>query len=177
MITTNRTEAFKRDCRIVNMKREYPGYTGEILWLVVSRLSEQQIEEMYTAEIKLFSPYIYMTEEAFAPIIDYKSNDRKNELRAKKMDIYSYEDDIFEAYHPELIINPFEQEDWGELHEAIAMLPEVQRRRIIKRYFDDMSVVQIAEEEGSTRQAVNKSITAALQFLKNFLQQGLQIGG
>jgi hypothetical protein len=32
-----------------------------------------------------------------------------------------------------------------------------------------MSVMQIAEEEGSTRQAVNKSILAALNFLKNIL--------
>ena len=38
----NRTEAFKRDCRIVNMKMEYPGYTGEIMWMVVSDLTEEE---------------------------------------------------------------------------------------------------------------------------------------
>ena len=39
---TNKTEAFKRDCRIVNMKMEYPGYTGEIMWIVVSDLTEEE---------------------------------------------------------------------------------------------------------------------------------------
>ena len=43
---TNKTEAFKRDCRVVNMKCEYPGYTGDIQWMVVSELTEEQIEEI-----------------------------------------------------------------------------------------------------------------------------------
>jgi hypothetical protein len=32
-----------------------------------------------------------------------------------------------------------------------------------------MSIIQIAEEEGSSRQAVNKSILAALDFLRKIL--------
>ena len=165
----NKTEAFKRDCRVVNMKCEYPGYTGEILWLVVSRLSEQQIMEEYSVEIQPYCPFVYMTEEAYVPVIDFKNNERKFERRAKTMDIFSYEDNLIEAYHPELIVNPFDGDDWSELHRALKRLPETQRRRIVKRYFYQMSVMQIAEEEGSTRQAVNKSILAALNFLKNIL--------
>ena len=167
---TNKTEAFKRDCRIINMKKEYPGYTGDILWLVISHLSEQEIKNEYPSEIKPFCPFIYMPEENFAPILEYRSNNRKNEIRALKMDAFSYEDEVFEAHHPELITNPFEQEDWSELYKAMKRLPEVQRRRIIKRYFYEMSIMQIAEEEGSTRQAVHKSIHIALNFLKNLLQ-------
>ena len=167
---TNKTEAFKRDCRIINMKKEYPGYTGEILWLVISCLSENEIKEEYPSEIKPFCPFIYMPEENFTPILEYRSNDRKHEIRAQKMDAFAYEDDIFEARHPEMIINPFEQEDWSELHKALNLLPDVQRRRIIKRYFYEMSIIQIAKEEGSSRQAVNKSILTALDFLKKCLQ-------
>jgi RNA polymerase sigma-70 factor (ECF subfamily) len=167
---TNRTEAFKRDCRIINMKKEYPGYTGEILWLVISRLSEKELKEEYPSEIKPFCPFIYMPEENFTPILEYRSNDRKHEIRAQKMDAFAYEDEVFEARHPEMIINPFDQEDWSELHEALNLLPDVQRRRIIKRYFYEMSIMQIATEEGSSRQAVNKSILTALDFLKKCLQ-------
>ena len=55
---TKKTEAFKRDCRVVNMKCEYPGYTGEIQWMVVSELSEDQIIATYPAEIKPYMPFI-----------------------------------------------------------------------------------------------------------------------
>ena len=58
---TNKTEAFKRDCRVVNMKCEYPGYTGDIQWLVVSELTEEQIIATYPVEIKPYMPFIYMT--------------------------------------------------------------------------------------------------------------------
>ena len=71
---TNKKEAFKRDCRIVNMKMEYPGYTGEIMWMVVSDLTEEEIISRYPVEIKPFLPFIYMTREMFEPVVDWDRN-------------------------------------------------------------------------------------------------------
>ncbi|MBQ9685862.1 MAG: sigma-70 family RNA polymerase sigma factor [Oscillospiraceae bacterium] len=56
-----------------------------------------------------------------------------------------------------------------ELHSAIRLLPITQRRRLILYYFGELTHEQIAEMEGCSHQAVEKSIKAALKKLKKFL--------
>ena len=75
------------------------------------------------------------------------------------------------AFHPpmsveELVTRQIEVDD---LHRAIAQLPEKQRRRLVLYYFGGCTYEQIAEMEGCTHPAVMKSISAALEKLKNFL--------
>ena len=41
----NRASAFRTDCRLVNMKQEYPGYTGKAKWMLVSSLPESEVME------------------------------------------------------------------------------------------------------------------------------------
>lgn len=57
-----------------------------------------------------------------------------------------------------------------QLHQAIALLPAVQRRRLLLYFFGDFTYSQIAEMEGCRHQAVQKSIYAALKNLKKFLE-------
>ena len=57
-----------------------------------------------------------------------------------------------------------------ELHRAIALLPEIQRRRIMYYYFEDLTYEQIAEIENCSFQAVAKSIKTAEEKLKKFLE-------
>lgn len=59
---------------------------------------------------------------------------------------------------------------YQQLHSAIAMLPEIQRRRLMLYYFHDLTYEQIAEMEGCTFQAVAKSVTAAEKRLKKYLE-------
>lgn len=56
-----------------------------------------------------------------------------------------------------------------ELKDAIDKLPEIQKRRIKKYYFEDKNEYKIALEEGSTHQAVHKSLKQAIEKLKKFL--------
>ena len=56
-----------------------------------------------------------------------------------------------------------------ELHNAIAKLPEVQKRRLILYYFAELTFEQIADAEGCSHPAIIKSVNAALKNLKNFL--------
>lgn len=58
-----------------------------------------------------------------------------------------------------------------ELKNAINLLPENQKRRIKKYYFDDKNVYQIANEEKATHQAISKSLKEALKKLKEILQK------
>lgn len=50
-----------------------------------------------------------------------------------------------------------------ELKEAIQNLPEIQRNRLKKYYFDDMSYEEIAREEHCTKRAVKFSVDIALE--------------
>lgn len=56
-----------------------------------------------------------------------------------------------------------------KLYQAIAQLPERQRRRLVLYYFGEFTYEQIAAMEGCTHPAVKKSISSALEKLKKFL--------
>ncbi len=61
--------------------------------------------------------------------------------------------------------------EFAELKKAINMLPEVQKRRIKKYYFDDKSEVQIALEEKVSQKNVSKSLNVARANLKEILKK------
>lgn len=56
------------------------------------------------------------------------------------------------------------------LHKAIASLPEVQKRRLILYYFENLTYEQIAQKEGCTKMPVKRSIEAAIKKLKEKLK-------
>ncbi len=58
-----------------------------------------------------------------------------------------------------------------ELKGAVNMLSEVQKRRVIKYYFDDKNEYQIAREENATQQSVHISLERAKEKLKEFLKK------
>ena len=59
---------------------------------------------------------------------------------------------------------------FDELKKAIVLLPEVQKRRIKKYYFEDKTEQQIAEEENATQQSVHIILERALENLKKYLK-------
>lgn len=56
-----------------------------------------------------------------------------------------------------------------QLREAISLLPPIQRRRIIARYFEGLSIQSIANIEGVSHQSISASIKAALVNLQKIL--------
>lgn len=64
-----------------------------------------------------------------------------------------------------------EKTTFAELKSAIEMLPEVQKRRIKKYYFDDKTEQQIADEENATQQSVHIILERALNNLKKILKK------
>ena len=77
----------------------------------------------------------------------------------------------------DLPLNPVQDEvekrlDYEELHKAIKLLNEVQRKRVMMYFFEEKSQQEIADIQGVRLYTVQKSIEAAKKFLKNFLKQG-----
>ncbi len=56
------------------------------------------------------------------------------------------------------------------LHMAISKLPEVQKRRLKKYYFEEKTFDEIALEEGCTYQCVQRSVYRAVEKIKNILK-------
>ena len=62
-----------------------------------------------------------------------------------------------------------------KLHQAIAQLPEKQRRRLVLYYFGEFTYEQIADREGCKFQVIAKSIKTAEKNLKKFLIGGYNL--
>lgn len=61
-------------------------------------------------------------------------------------------------------------QDAENLHMAVNKLPEVQKRRLKKYYFEEKTFEEIALEEGCTYQCVQKSVYRAVAKIKNILK-------
>ena len=64
--------------------------------------------------------------------------------------------------------NSFELQDLSHMNVVDRHL-EIQRRRLIKYYFEEMTYEQIAQEEGCSFRRVAKSVKAAIENLKKIL--------
>ena len=60
---------------------------------------------------------------------------------------------------------------YQELHEAIAQLPEIQRRRVLLYYFGGYTYEQIAQMEGCKYPAIIKSVSAAEKNIKKYFSK------
>ena len=58
----------------------------------------------------------------------------------------------------------------GVMFSALEKLPEVQKRRIKKYYFDDKTEREIAKEENVSQKNVSKSLAVAKRNLKEILK-------
>lgn len=56
------------------------------------------------------------------------------------------------------------------LHMAITKLPEVQKRRLKKYYFEEKTFEEISHEEGCTYQCVQRSVYRAVAKIKSILE-------
>lgn len=142
---------FANDCKLINLRYEYHGYTGSEKWAIVTELAEEELWVKYPDVIRRYTPFILLS-MAQGEVIDesYRNND-KYEKRAKRtIDVYGYEDDISEQFHRELItpfVDPFEQAEEERIEEekeqlrqleiakvrkVLEMLKPVQRERMIK---------------------------------------------
>ena len=178
---------FANDCKLINLRYEYHGYTGSEKWAIVTELAEEELWVKYPDVIRRYTPFILLS-MAQGEVIDesYRNND-KYEKRAKRtIDVYGYEDDISEQFHRELItpfVDPFEQAEEERIEEekeqlrqleiakvrkVLEMLKPVQRERLIKAILLGMSSRKIAKEEGVYYSVVDKSIAAAIKNFKKF---------
>ena len=170
-------EQFNQECTVIELKYEYPGYTGTEKYAIVTELSQAEIEFLYSEQIQKYVPYLILNEEFLKIRNDFLLNEDKAVKRIKnKHDAYGYEEGEMEQYHSELALQDFSDSliENIYLRELMGMLPEQQYRRIFQYYFEGRGLAEIAENEGVSHQSISKSIRAGLKFMKKISIEGLQ---
>ena len=54
-------EKFQEECKVINLKYEYNGYTGNEQWTIISELTENEILEKYRPIVSEYIPFIVLT--------------------------------------------------------------------------------------------------------------------
>ena len=152
------------------------------------RRDEENPYEIYTAGINTAHPRFYLFFKDSGGVkrwmeIDRTLFDAFNEFELDDLSFFNEVDrhyeqsDVTEATLNKRAAKPQESVEEtisqrievDKLHQAIARLPEKQRRRLVLYYFGELTYEQIADMEGCSHPAVIKSISSALKKLKNFL--------
>lgn len=163
---------FKEECRVVSMVHEYPGYVGEVKWIIFSSLAEDDLKRRYEGLIASFTPYVYMSMDQYSPVREFNNNDRKHRRRTEETyDIYDVEDMNMDRFHPELASEDVLYGEYDDLYSAIEKLPDKQRKRIAEKYLDGKTNREIAEDEGTTEAAVSISLKIAIKNLKKMMTE------
>lgn len=187
--TAEQEELFTTECKLINLKYEYQGYTGTEKWAIVTELTEKELFEKYPDVIRRYTPFVLLSVEQGNVIDESYRNNHKYEMRGKRtLDIFGYEDGVIECFHRELIspfVDPFEREEQErqafeierqtllairKIREALAMLKPLQRERLLKNILQGLNSREIAKEEGVNYSSVDKSIAAAKKNFKKFYE-------
>lgn len=167
-------EQFYIDCKVVATKYEYPQYTGIEKWIIITDLTEEELNSKYAEQIAPLKPYIILSRSFGEVRDDFRRNEKKHHMRAVRSGhAFDFSEDT-EEHHTEIAANSLEDdflymEELEELRNAIQLLTPIQRVRLVKYFFEGKSSRQIAKEEGVNYSKVDKSIAAAIKKLKKFL--------
>lgn len=177
MTNDERLEQFTRECKLINLRYEYTEYTNNIQWAIVTELSEEEILRKYPEEIKPYIPFIRLSVsqgEVFEEGIRYENKYKMREKRCGY--IFDITDDVFENYHPELIVTDTEDElirkdEAKTLQTALNTLSKSNRERIYKFFFLGMNYSEIARDEGVCESSIRRSIEKSVKKLKTFYKK------
>ena len=179
----------KMEFQAVNMITEYGQRLNGCKYAVASRYSRERLEELYTENLKKFSPFIYLTEEEYAPIRESNNNDSKFHQRDINCHTgYEYQEGVSESGHrcvslladpePDPLTAMIEREDEelrkrqiAALPEALATLTETQRRRMIMHFYYGKTFREIAEIEDVRAASIDESIQTAKKKLATNLKK------
>lgn len=116
-------EEFQNECKVINLKYEYEGYSGKAQWAIISELSEEEILEKYKPIVQDYIPFLVLPPTYGEVRQQFRRNENKHYMRMVRGHIYSLEEDL-EEHHPETAVEDcvaqiLAQEQSRELWEAI----------------------------------------------------------
>ena len=87
---TEQEELFAKDCKLINLKYEYNGYTGDERWAIITELSVKELWEKYPLVIERYSPFVHLSIAQGEVIDDANRNEDKYAKRSSRtLDCFS----------------------------------------------------------------------------------------
>lgn len=81
---TEQEELFAKDCKLINLKYEYNGYTGDERWAIITELSVKELWEKYPLVIERYSPFVHLSIAQGEVIDDTNRNEDKYAKRSSR---------------------------------------------------------------------------------------------
>lgn len=162
-------ESFKTECNFFKCEKEYPGWTGNEKYIIVTDVPEQELLKKYPRVLSAMRPYLIVGTDYGKLRNESYNAERRAKWFSAKYDAFGLNDET-EIFHNELIDYSFSDRLTlsMELEEAFKELTEIQRKRVIKYYFKRMTMEDIANSEGTVKSAVKKSLEQALAKLQKY---------
>ena len=82
-IFTAQNEQFYIDCEVIETKYEYPQYTGVEKWIIITDLTEEELNGKYAEQIAPLKPYIILSRSFGEVRKDFRRNEKKHHMRAE----------------------------------------------------------------------------------------------
>ena len=99
-------EQFVKDCILLSPEKEYPGYTGNEKYFIITDLLQCEFEKKYRVIIDSLKPYLLLNKSFLDARRIYRRNYNKHKMRAYRTeDIFGYVDSETELHNKELWVN------------------------------------------------------------------------
>lgn len=165
---------FKKDCRVISLANEYPGYTGYEKYMILTDLPLKDLYSSYGKILNDFKPYMIETMRLYSPIFDYKRNENKHQKRRARNTVSLDTDEAGDKILPLLLaqddntsLADISDSSIGrEVHNILETLTSTEKQRLIMWGIQGFSEEEIACHEGSSQQAVSKSLNNAIEKFK-----------
>ena len=166
---------FSKECKVIDLRYEYPGYTGTEKYGIITALSQDELIEIYGNLISKYTPFLLLNEAFGLVRADFKRNNDKFLKRSLLDHQYSI-DDEFEEHHSQFSIPDFSDAiiaKWsGDSPVTVALrsLTDLQREYVYRHIIDGVSLLQIAKEYNKNAKTVSESYHAAIRKMKRILE-------
>ncbi|WP_418517825.1 hypothetical protein [Pseudoruminococcus massiliensis] len=78
---TEQEELFAKDCKLINLRYEYKGYTGTEKWAIVTELAEEELLVKYPDVIRQYTPFILLSMAQGEVITEYQNYEARERMR------------------------------------------------------------------------------------------------
>ena len=74
-------ELVANDCKLINLRYEYHGYTGTEKWAIVTELAEEELWVKYPDVIRRYTPFILLSMAQGEVITEYQNYEARERMR------------------------------------------------------------------------------------------------
>lgn len=166
----NGGQKVKKDYVILNIEKEYPGFTGTEKWMIITDLTEKEFSELYPDKYHCWNKAVVVNTEIGKAIVRFKNNDRKQIWR-ESAGLVSIDEDEDALYveDPDAVASMTRL--W--IKDAMDTLTDKQKTRIQRYYLLGYSLKEIALAENKSVVTIHKSIQIGLRKMRQYYENHL----